>query len=574
VSDILKVRTEAVPRARTRGEIAFTWLSARTALAIVLVVGCIVRWTAAITLTPHVDEPSSVLAAHVVAERGLPILPSGTPYFQGVTLSYLLVPFVWLGYGGIDHLHVMRMVLVAAGTLTLWLCYRLCTEVTGDARVGIVMAALVALDPVSTQWSAHVRMYGLLQLATVALALAWIRLLNGNTSWRQVATVVGIFWFAVFTHVGGALLGLAMALAAFAIHRFDLIRRVRILITLALSALAPALLLIANRSFSTSNEPVRESSSVPFWSFVGDNLLAPLARLRISGADWQDRLTAGITLYWLVPGLIVAIATIAGARYLLRRADVTPERRRAVIALLAMYWLPMLIIVVFTVSPKVRYLMHLHVLGYFFLAVLVVTVLERAGGIGLDWRGKALRYGAVAVIVVAIAAGLRWRLDNPVVQPDYNDAMAYVADHHQPGEPVIVTLPPVGYLSIDESSRDDLYFLAGSEGWTRAERYTRWSDDGRLIDYWIGADSIVSMRTLDDILEHHPDAWVVADVGRLRDDWTDASSIREYLSIEMYPAYASEGGAVVFRLKPDEVRSASTEHYRLAIAAAEPLRVL
>src|SRR5690554_4814480 len=57
-----------------------------TLLASALIFGFLVRVIAAVTLTPHVDEPSSVLAAHMVAERGIPILPSGTPYFQGVTL--------------------------------------------------------------------------------------------------------------------------------------------------------------------------------------------------------------------------------------------------------------------------------------------------------------------------------------------------------------------------------------------------------------------------------------------------------------------------------------------------------
>src|SRR5690606_15397841 len=54
--------------------------------------GGILRLIAAHTLTPHVDEGASLLAAHAVAERGFPILPSGTVYTQGATLSYLTAP--------------------------------------------------------------------------------------------------------------------------------------------------------------------------------------------------------------------------------------------------------------------------------------------------------------------------------------------------------------------------------------------------------------------------------------------------------------------------------------------------
>ncbi|MBA2758835.1 MAG: glycosyltransferase family 39 protein, partial [Chloroflexia bacterium] len=166
------------------------------AMTMIIGVGFVVRLIAAITLSPHVDEPSSVLAAHAVAERGLPILPSGTPYFQGVTLSYLLQPFVWLGFGEIDDLLAMRMIVVVAGTVTLYLCYRLAREVTGDARVGLVMAALVAIDPISVQWSGHLRMYGLLQALVIALAWAFVRLLNGDKSWRQVTLVAMLYWLS------------------------------------------------------------------------------------------------------------------------------------------------------------------------------------------------------------------------------------------------------------------------------------------------------------------------------------------------------------------------------------------
>ncbi|HEV2128518.1 MAG TPA: hypothetical protein VGR22_07870, partial [Thermomicrobiales bacterium] len=533
------------------------WLGAHStvitrSVTAAIVLGVLVRLVAALTLSPHVDEPASVLAAHVVAERGLPLLPSGTPYFQGLTLSYLLQPFVWLGIGGIEHLHLMRLVLVLAGAVTLYLCYRLALVVTGDPRVGVVMATLVALDPVSVQWSAHVRMYGLLQPLTLALAWAWIVFLRGNTGWRQVALVAGIYWAAVFTHVGASLLAPAMAVAAFVLWRWQVFRRWRLMVTLTIAALGPMLLLALNELFGTANEPVRESSSLPF--FVGANLLAPLTEITHPVEEWTARLTAGITLYWMMPVIIVGVSTLIGARYLLRRGT-GDDTRAAVAALLALYWLPLLAVVLLTASRKVRYIVHLHVLGYLFLAVLLVALLHQTVTLRGDSRLRLLaRHAAIIGIVTAVVAGLGWRLENRVVQPDYNQAMAYVADRHQPGEPVIVTLPPVGYLTMDESNRDDLYFLAGSAGWTRADRYTRWDEDGRLIDYWIGADSIVSTRMLDEMLATHDNAWVIADRDRLEDDWTSTTAIERVIRESMFPVYASDGGAVVYRTLPEQFR--------------------
>ncbi|MGH2557445.1 MAG: hypothetical protein ACRDJH_00160, partial [Thermomicrobiales bacterium] len=74
----------------------------------ILVVGFLVRLSAADHLGPHIDEAASVMAAHMVAERGLPIFPSDIPYTQGATLSYALAPFVALGFGDLDDLYAMR----------------------------------------------------------------------------------------------------------------------------------------------------------------------------------------------------------------------------------------------------------------------------------------------------------------------------------------------------------------------------------------------------------------------------------------------------------------------------------
>ena len=522
-------------------------------LAGAVLLGFIIRVIAALTLSPHVDEPSSVLAANVVADRGLPVLPSGTPYFQGVTLSYLMQPFIWLGLGDIDDLQYMRMLLVIAGSVTLYFAYRLALAVTGNPWVGVVAATLIAIDPVSVQWSAHMRMYGLLQPLTVALAWAWMVFLRGNTSWAQIALVSGLYWAAVFTHVGASLLGPAMAVSAFIIWRWQMFRRARVMIALGLSAFGTLLLLVVNEIFSGANEPVSDTSILG-WSFVGDNLLAPTTRLSSHPiGEWPGRLSAGITLYWLLPVTLVVLSTIIGARYLLRTHRHEEDMRVNVIAMMSLYWVPFLAVVLFTISPKVRYLVHLHVLGYLFVAVVIVSVLRPAiASADLARWSRIWRNGLVIGVVAAIVASLGWRLENPIVQPDYNQAMAYVVEHHEPGEPVIVTLPPVGYLTMEESDRGDVYFLAGSAGWTRAERYTRWASDGRLIDYWIGADSIVSTYTLDQMLDDFPNAWVIADRSRLENDWTAPLSIERVIRESMFPVFASDGGAVVYRTLPEE----------------------
>jgi hypothetical protein len=527
---------------RVQGRAGITIL----AVLFLTVVGGLLRLVAALTLTPHVDEASSLLAAHAVAERGLPILPSGTVYFQGATLSYLLAPLIWLGFGDLSDLSFLRLVIVVAGMATIWLSFRLGATLTGRASVGAVMATLVALDPLSIQWSGHLRMYGLLQAITIALALGWMLVLTRGASWPRMVATVLLFWAAVFTHAGATLLGPAMFIAALVVYRRSLVRQWRVLATLAASAIGPVLLMILNRVLGSASVGDRQQeSSSRGLSFVGDNLLAPLA---ISPDEWDwMALTRSGNLFWLVPGVLVAIATIAGGRHLLRHR--APMARTGAIVVLAMYWFPVVTVGLFTNSPKERYLLNSHLLGYLFAAVIVVIVVDR-------WRGSregasglrpAFAWAFSIAIVATLTIGVAWRFQHPVVHPDHHAAMAYVAEHHQPGQPVIIALPAVGYLAMDEEDHDDLHFLAGEQDQSRARRYTRTTTDGRLIDYWVGAHAMVDPERLRTFLGQHPDAWVVVDRERLTADWAYGGVVEDVLRESTTPIATTSGGGLVLR---------------------------
>lgn len=523
------------------------------ALGMILMVGFLLRLAAADRLSPHVDEASSILAAHAVAAHGVPILPSGTVYFQGAPLSYLLAPFVWVDGADLEDLTAMRLVLVAAGVATILLSYRLGRYVTNDPRVGVIMALLVALDPVSVQWSGHVRMYGLLQALTFGLAWAFIRQLNGTPSWSRASVVVALFWVAVFTHIGAALLWPAMGLAAVVVSRRSLFRKWNLLFTLLLSALAPVTLLWLNHVLGTASVSARDASSEPVLSFVGDNLVAPLARFRMSASEWDwGTFTRATTLSWLIPGLIVALSTIVAALYVRggNQRKLPATTQRAAIVLLSFYWLPVIAVGVFTISPKERYLLHVHLLGYVFVALLIVHFLPR-WALTSGWTRRMVTIGsltAVLAVMITNGAGVAWRLEHSIIHPDYNAAMSHVAEQHEPGQPVIVALPAVAYLALDQDDRDDMYFLAGPEDRPRAQRYTRRTGGGDLIDYWAGVDSIVTSARLRQILEDHPGAWVVVDRQRLYADWAPyAGPMTDVLDAMTELEYEAPGGALVLR---------------------------
>lgn len=515
-------------------------------LLILLVSGGLLRLIAAFTLSPHVDEASSLLAAHAVFEQGLPILPSGTVYLQGATLSYLLVPLLWLGFGDLPDLPLLRMVVVGAGTAGIWLSYRLAATITGSMQVSMVAAALVAFDPLSIQWSGHLRMYGLLQAITIGLALAWTLVLARGATWPRLAAVVILFWAAVFTHVGAALLGPAMFIAAALVHRRALIRQGKVLHTLVLSSAGVALLMVLNRTLGSASvgDPDQKSSAKAL-SFVGDNLLTPFPN-SLEELDWAA-LTQGDNLFWLIPGVLVAISTFVGGRALLR--EQSSLARTGAIVVLAMYWFPMVAVGLFTSSPKERYLLNSHVLGYLFAAVLVASVIDR-------WQDERAQAPGVppllaqvfsVAIVVTLIFGATWRLENRVVHPDHHAAMEYVREHHVAGVPVIVALPAIGYLALDKEDRDDLYFLAGEQDQSRARRYTRYTGEGTLIDYWVGAQAMVSSTRLQVFLHQHPEAWIVVDRHRLQAEWAYGGPVEHILLESTTPVALTAGGGLVLR---------------------------
>ena len=396
-------------------------------------------------------------------------------------------------------------------------------------------------------------MYSLLQAITLALVWIIIRVLTEPPSRRLLAALVAVFWLGIFTHIGIALIWPPMAVIAFWTFRWHLLRQRRDLtVALGLCILAPAVLVSLNAMLGTASVGGASAAPTPFLSFVGDNLIAPLARLNLRltpeviTSVFRDR-----TLAWLIPALIVAVATLVAWR---RPAATAPRRgnpvwRPAVVTIAAVYWFSVVIVGIFTISPKERYLLHVHVLGYVLVAALLLDVLSRRPPPEREWWRRGLSwlgaYTLPPLVLLGLVTGLVWRLENPVVHPDYHAALSYVATHRDPGEPVIASLPAIAYLMLDGA--DDLQFLAGPEDRPRAQRYTRPAAEGGLTDYWVGVPSIVSPAQLCDVLQDHPRAWVVVDNDRLTASWAYAGPMADTARALTYQAVTAPGGAVVLR---------------------------
>jgi hypothetical protein len=528
--------------------------AARAGLVGTVVLGFVLRLVASRTLSPHVDEAASVLAARVVSEQFVPILPSGNVYFQGFTLSLALAPLARLGLADLDHLAILRLVSVVAGTAAIVLAWRLALYVSRNPFVALSVALLVAVDPLSVQWSGHVRMYALLQLASFGLAWIWIDLMGGPGANRQLVLGVLLGWFAVFTHSGASLLIGSIIVVVVLTKRGDVARDPRLGGALAILGAAPVTLLALNRVLRPPRAADASSEGV---QFVGDSLIRPLQRF-VDGS-FSEQIGAlqsqGVQL-WSLSVLPVSVAMFAGAALLVGPYTLCERIRHAIWYLGFTFGATLLAFIIFADSLAGRYLMHVYSVSYLLVPLLLLEMVRR---LPMHW-GPALRRGAIVaslvillVITMSSASRTSWLLGNPVVNPDYNAAMAHVASEHEPGRPVIVALPPVAYLALGEEGVNDIYFLAGHEGSARARDYSRVTTDGRRIDYWVGVETIVSANTLRDLLLRHPDALVVIDRHRLSADWAYQGDIELVIRAMTVPVYHGPGGVVVMGIEPPRI---------------------
>ena len=213
------------------------------------------------------------MAAQMVADKGIPVFPSGTLYLQGATVSYVLAPLFWFHLGGLDHLTLMRMLSVITGTLAVWALYFLAKFMLRNAWIATGAAAMLAFNPgqcALERSGPHV--------CDVAVdhdrdAAAFSASPPASRNAALVDRVRDhILDRCVYAHRDLHFVP-PMAILALWKHRIALIgRRIDLTIAIGVAALAPVTLLVLNRVVTPPQAtPAGSQSGV---GFVGDYLLS------------------------------------------------------------------------------------------------------------------------------------------------------------------------------------------------------------------------------------------------------------------------------------------------------------
>jgi hypothetical protein len=489
------------------------------ALAAITAVGLALRVAGSRVQEPIVDEMLSLLGAQTVAERGIPLLPSGVLYLHGTIHSYLVAPLVALGYGSPDNLTVTRLVSAIAGAIAIMLTFRLARFSGAAAPASLFAAALVAIDPASVLWGSYLRMYALAQPLAIAVALVFLQAISlesrysqpGKVRRRTLWALLILFWLAVFTHLATALLWPAMVAVAVVLYGADLLRGRRDL-TLALAGclLAPLVLIGLTGAIGPGAGTAisGRTEGLPGVSFLGEDNVNLAQVLHPDPGPWTTLFAVG-PLSLVMPLLLALASGLLIGRFLM--SSDLPESgipRRAVGALLALYWLPILALSLFATDAAERYAVYLLPSGYVLLALATEVLIAPVKGRG--FAGWAAAGGAVLALVVLLngAAGVtRLGPEEAPAAEAQETAEEYVANHRQPGELLLTSGPVETALTFGQLP--ELRYLPGGEGSQRSLRYTRFTDAGQAIDYWIGMPSLYTTAELCGAVTSAPGSWIL-----------------------------------------------------------------
>jgi hypothetical protein len=421
-----------------------------------LLIGFWLRLTFLVGNVYYGDEFISMLAIKMVAERGLPIFPSGLFYDHGFLYSMLAGLFVAvLGFSE----QVARWPVLLVSMFTIAAYYAVARRLFDSHLTGVIVAILVTFDTFSMKWGVWARMYAQAHLF-VLLSVAWLVLTTlKRPSPRQRWLFLLFLAGALFSHslIFLVLPSLALLLLIFLlIYRRGVLRDSILWLQVGLAAIVMAAAFAIASAGSLGSFVSLQDRSDPAAELPSE--LEPLQGfflLNIDESDYEQLFnffrTPSYTwlLYVIGAGLFIVLY-----RFFRRRATF------ADIAFLFMLLLPVLIIFEMGTLLSDEWLQSRYMFFLTFpmflllsaesLARLLQVVWEWVSNIGIGSQQRAwLRAGAPLAalgLIVAMWGYPTWDLASARATGDYDTAFEYVLDNWQPGDRIMTEFPAAAWL--------------------------------------------------------------------------------------------------------------------------------
>lgn len=483
-------------------------------LALLLLVGGVLRWRYLSEISLYVDEFTTMWAARRILELGVPIMPSGVLYTRGLLASYLEAAF--LGVLGFTY-PVARLPNLLFGLATIPLLFAVGKRFWGE-RVGWLAALGLTLLPEAIIWSGRARFYAQLQFFTLLTAAAsLLALREPRPTWRGQLSFAFLFILALYSQEQTILLYPAWLLAPLLWRGWRFLMRPPVLVSHALCLLAMALRyaieILGQPGYFETIQAQR-----PYLSLLPD--------LAATWNAYADLLVAPARLPWT----LAALGTVALALWAKKR-----EGEGQATLFFALLFGTMFGIILLFVGETWRDHRYLFIVQPFWLllgAAGVVAAVERL----VARRVQPLVLSGVAVAACLSLGPLAWGTLT-TQQEGYDLALAYVAGERAAGDVVLTPQPPACALLLGPCD-----YYAIQHGYE--EYVIRRRADGALVDRWSGAPLLNSAEQLEEVLRAAPRTWFVADGFRLATRY-DAPFLKTV--IEQFDPVWDERGIVVLR---------------------------
>jgi len=533
---------------------------------------------------PFIDEFTTVLAAHAILERGLPLLPSGLFYEHGLLFSYVDAPFVALASEE-ALFSVARLPSLLIGTATVpllyWIGRRWLSPLTG-----LIAAALLAVSPEGIVWGGRARMYALAQLLVLLLVFLVYEGTSGKggplprvaprrARWLALVTLLAL----LLTQFGALLLVPPLLAGALVVGWLThpeggrpwftrgaaLVEAVGLVLVVGLGVLVKRL----GRPLGSA--PLEGGSAggliqelIDTIGYQAGLVLDGESTIKFLARQFGVPHHVWLTLVAAVGGVVTLGLWLTVRRTPTRKADDPHGQDWAAPYSLLYLWLVFglsVVEIVILLEPwrrNPRYLVMALPLLYLLVGASLQAIayvvsgrqgIRESGNQQAD-RSRSFRYLAT-ILTFGVVQALMLVPDLQVAyrtpEPAYEEAFRYVADQWQPGD-ILLTMNTSGaglFLEDVDPSPAELGFAIQED----AQQFLLDSDI-QPVDRWLGAPWIGTAADFNRALNEHSRAWFVVDTIRLpvyyRGDWL------VMVDSQMHLVW-SRDNALVYSTRPDRV---------------------
>jgi 4-amino-4-deoxy-L-arabinose transferase-like glycosyltransferase len=498
------------------------------AILLMIAMGFYWRWIYVTRISLFVDEFVTLLAAKMIVQEGIPRMPSGLFYDNGLLFSYVVAVFIRLT--GFSET-VARFPSILFSLLSVAVTFRMGKRFF-SLPVALLASAIVALSPELVIWGARSRAYAQFQLWGIvgiwAMAERFTQQRRGR--WRA------LFWLAVaaaaLSNLAGVVLMMSCLAAALPAWYLWQGRERRMglrhqLCSLWLDGLLAVVLLLGMAAITAAGKPGWVEPMIDPVSTAQEISLSPLARV-----SWVDLLgLVGLMLVrpQYVPWTILLLVNLV---ILLQRAITRKLRRTdAILLYLQGVWL-MTVSVLTVVSPwhAPRYVLPL--MPVFFLLGSHEMANATRKLLALSFRKRALASSPwTAIVIVIWVSALLWNglhRVTTVQEYGYDIAFRYVQTHWREGDAIMTFNASGSYIYLGQCDyfpiQRDISLLNTAAG--PVERAT-------------GARWIGSAAQLDAALAQAPRTWYMIDDGRFGN--RHSPEVRDAILARFQPVFKERG---------------------------------